>query len=194
MAKRDNESGGSFWTTTLGILTQIGAILGAIAAILGFVLAGNGDDEQAASGDRESSIAHTEEPTRTQEQSAPTRGDWVRAMNSHCGELKSEATALGPSPPEVDGAIEYSKRVSVLWQQLVQAAQEVPAPEGDQSQVDRMLSLWNEAGDQFGQLANAIASQDEASYNSHIAEGRRLAQSGSRIAIGLGAQRCSGVS
>jgi hypothetical protein len=194
VGNRDSKSGGSFWTTTLGILTQLAAILGAVAAILGVVTAGNDDDKQTASDGEESSITRTDGPSLPPDDPRPTRDEWARAINSLCGELKTDAAALGPSPRDVDGAIEYQNTVLGLWQRLIQGAQNVPVPQGDQSEVERMLSSWNGAADQYSQLPNDIARNDEASFNAHLQESQRLGREGSEIASALGAERCSGVS
>jgi hypothetical protein len=194
VAQGDSKSGGSFWTTTLGIITQLAALVGAVAAIVGVVAAGKDDEKHGGTGTDQPSIVRTEKASPPPHDPQPTREDWVRAINSLCGQLKSEAATLGPSPRDVKSAIEYQSRVSTLWQRLIRGAEAVPVPEGDQSRVDQVLSAWNGAADQYGQLANDIAKNDEASFNAHLEESQRLGRTGSETAIALGAHRCSGVS
>jgi len=194
----------SFLRSTMGHVLVVVTLLAGVATIAAFIMDLDRTDTDSASrdGDRRASTPATEERNGPRRTPTPTPkagprvtvASWAGAMAQVCGSMKAAAAARGPSPRDYDGAIQYLNQTASEWRQMQAAARDVPVPASAREQIREMLMLWDEAGDNFSQMAIDVANNDEPSFNTHRATGQTLARSGSEIAVSLGASECEGVS
>jgi hypothetical protein len=171
----------SFWTTLPGLITGIGGILGAVAAILALVLGGGDDadpDPGGGGGGGGGGVAEI------------TLADWAEEANHVCEDAYGDIRALG-IPPDVASQVAAVPQTSRIVTRANQQIQTLDRPADGAGKVDRILELSSRANVVARQLHDAWTKQDAPRYQTLAREYDGLTNELRQLESEVGANVCA---
>jgi hypothetical protein len=114
---------------------------------------------------------------------------WIARADGICASSQASIKALG-SPTDLAAVATYGNRVGDILDQEIAAIRALPAPVGDATTIDRMLTEAHRGVDVARELARIAATGDGSAVQEYAAKSQAATAEARRLAATYGLRVC----
>jgi hypothetical protein len=185
----------AFWTTLPGILTELAAVITAVAVLV-TAFGGSSDSERdrtqttTPGSVTESDSSLSAQPRQRQNRGEHLEATWIAKSNKVCRSALDQVRGLGPATSVADTEVPRLTKIIEIVRDTTDSLRALRAPPGHES-VDRLLRLLDSWSQRASAANDATRAGNEPSYNQAVLAAEEIRRQVEPTATQLGVRSCA---